>query len=294
MSRVLQRGRTRTGDRRKTARPMSPLEIFSESREADKLRIKHKGELEALKAKHGVKSVTFANLERLKRVWKNNSKKKRSLRTLFVKKAEYVKALRKAARARKNVRLGLSRDPKFVVIENPGVFSYRLFKILRECASKKKPFSMATIDLDKFKRINDTFGHAVGDVVINEMAALLSSFAREHNGAAARVGGEEFKVFVAMRPDKLSKELKSLQKIFSGRLRDLRGFNTYVSFGLRKDWEKRWRTPTFSAGISGRKGFERKKRLNEIVSQLAAESDKALYKAKNKRNDIKIYNSVRR
>lgn len=60
-------------------------------------------------------------------------------------------------------------------------------------------FSVVMIDLDGFKRLNDTLGHAVGDQVIIEVAATL----REVSGPgilAARVGGEEFLVAQASPP----------------------------------------------------------------------------------------------
>lgn len=54
-----------------------------------------------------------------------------------------------------------------------------------------RPFSLALLDIDQFKQVNDRFGHAVGDKVLSEFARL----ANEAIGAAdtlARWGGEEF------------------------------------------------------------------------------------------------------
>ena len=52
--------------------------------------------------------------------------------------------------------------------------------------------SLVLCDIDHFKRINDTFGHIQGDVVLRELGAFLSRAMREHFDLAGRYGGEEF------------------------------------------------------------------------------------------------------
>ncbi len=49
------------------------------------------------------------------------------------------------------------------------------------------------IDIDHFKQINDSFGHATGDMVLREAAAMLRSSARRED-CVCRIGGEEFLV----------------------------------------------------------------------------------------------------
>ncbi|HLI60926.1 MAG TPA: diguanylate cyclase [Solirubrobacteraceae bacterium] len=53
------------------------------------------------------------------------------------------------------------------------------------------PLAVAALDLDRFKQINDTFGHAVGDEVLVRVARLLCDTLREHD-VVVRNGGEEF------------------------------------------------------------------------------------------------------
>lgn len=53
------------------------------------------------------------------------------------------------------------------------------------------PFSVITLDIDHFKRVNDTYGHAVGDVVLQELAKIMQASSREQD-LCIRVGGEEF------------------------------------------------------------------------------------------------------
>ena len=59
--------------------------------------------------------------------------------------------------------------------------------------SGKGVFSMLMIDVDRFKIINDTYGHIVGDIALSEVAYLIRSSVRETD-YCARYGGEEFSV----------------------------------------------------------------------------------------------------
>jgi len=56
---------------------------------------------------------------------------------------------------------------------------------------EQKPFAVAMADLDRFKLVNDTWGHPVGDTVLAEVAARMTSCIRPYD-ALGRYGGEEF------------------------------------------------------------------------------------------------------
>ncbi|MHB9154367.1 MAG: GGDEF domain-containing protein [Endomicrobiales bacterium] len=74
-------------------------------------------------------------------------------------------------------------------------FRERLSEELLRSRSHALPLSIALIDIDLFKRINDTYGHAVGDTVLRQVAALLRGRLRETD-FVARYGGEEFGVIM--------------------------------------------------------------------------------------------------
>ncbi|WP_455365905.1 diguanylate cyclase, partial [Kaarinaea lacus] len=64
---------------------------------------------------------------------------------------------------------------------------------LAQMQRQKEHFSIIILDIDHFKRINDTYGHQAGDVVLQQLANVLSTAIREGD-SLARIGGEEFVV----------------------------------------------------------------------------------------------------
>ncbi|WP_207744943.1 GGDEF domain-containing protein [Paraclostridium bifermentans] len=52
--------------------------------------------------------------------------------------------------------------------------------------------SLIMLDIDKFKNINDTYGHLCGDFIIKEVASLLDSYIKNFDGWTCRYGGDEF------------------------------------------------------------------------------------------------------
>jgi diguanylate cyclase (GGDEF)-like protein len=78
---------------------------------------------------------------------------------------------------------------------NRGGFQHHAELSLRDAARRHLPVALAIADLDHFKAINDGFGHACGDRVIERFAALLRQTAGD-NPVAGRIGGEEFAVLL--------------------------------------------------------------------------------------------------
>lgn len=68
----------------------------------------------------------------------------------------------------------------------------RAIATLKLAAKKAAPCSMIVIDIDHFKRINDTFGHSAGDKAIQCVAQCATTCCRSERDVVARMGGEEF------------------------------------------------------------------------------------------------------
>ena len=81
-------------------------------------------------------------------------------------------------------------------LPNRGAFDAALADWVDRAARGEAAFALAMVDLDDFKRINDTHGHPVGDRVIVATARLLQSALGEGE-VAARFGGEEFALLLA-------------------------------------------------------------------------------------------------
>ena len=70
---------------------------------------------------------------------------------------------------------------------------------LRRAQRHGRPIAAIMLDIDQFKRFNDSFGHEAGDLVLRELAAVLRRFARKSD-VACRYGGEEFLVLLPECP----------------------------------------------------------------------------------------------
>lgn len=121
-------------------------------------------------------------------------------------------------------------------------------------------FAFALIDLDKFKTINDTYGHAAGDKVLFCYATEIFSEIRNHD-FVARYGGEEFAVLFP----NTGKEGAYMA------LNNMSELSASLEFEIGPDI--RIRIPTFSAGLTIYTP-------GETAESLISRADKALYRAK--------------
>lgn len=76
-----------------------------------------------------------------------------------------------------------------------GYFEQQLELEFKRAERKKQSFALVMVDLDRFKQLNDSYGHHIGDHVLRDVAALLMKDMREVD-TVARYGGEEFVIIL--------------------------------------------------------------------------------------------------
>ena len=141
-------------------------------------------------------------------------------------------------------------------------------QILARDVRPTKPMAIFMFDIDKFKSINDTFGHPVGDKVIKLLATTAKKTLRQTD-VFGRLGGEEFAAFLSNTDEKgaiIAAERVRLAFLDAAKVVDGLAIGATVSVGV-----------TFSTNYK------------DEVDDLLARADEALYEAKNSgRNRVVI------
>ena len=136
-------------------------------------------------------------------------------------------------------------------------------------------YIMAAIDIDHFKKINDSYGHSAGDMILKQLAEIILKTIRKNDDIAIRYGGEEFLLLIRTKREDYKKALNCLDRIFKNIQNSTFKISNDESIKL-----------TISIGIN----------LNPQDSRTFSEAfklaDIALYNAKTKgRNLIEIYSN---
>lgn len=154
-----------------------------------------------------------------------------------------------------------------------GVLTRRAFlaraeAIAHAAAARKTVFSIAILDLDKFKRINDRYGHAAGDLALARVASLISHAVREDD-VVGRIGGEEFALLLpSSTKDEAGRLVDRLRAIVAASGSCVPGADEVV--------------PTLSAGVDAYCE-------GDTLASVMARADAALYAAKaNGRNCVMV------
>jgi diguanylate cyclase (GGDEF)-like protein len=85
----------------------------------------------------------------------------------------------------------MSQTDGLTGLDNRRHLNERIDEMFQHAQRLNEPFSLVMCDLDKFKSVNDTYGHQAGDEVLKQLAKILKDEAREID-RVGRYGGEEF------------------------------------------------------------------------------------------------------
>jgi diguanylate cyclase (GGDEF)-like protein len=127
------------------------------------------------------------------------------------------------------------RDP-LTGLPNRRFVDSELPAILGTASDERSPLALGLLDIDHFKRVNDTYSHAVGDQVLMQIGKLLgeAAVASRPAGLAARMGGEEF--LLVLSGELLDERFDALRKRIEGHAWDriAQGLSVTVSIGVTR------------------------------------------------------------
>ena len=130
----------------------------------------------------------------------------------------------------------LAQHDPLTGLPNRRMFFERLQLAIISARRTHQPLALLFIDLDYFKEINDSHGHALGDEVLKAVARLLSSATREVD-TVARLGGDEFVILfnVLDEPEDIQRIVHKLHERFQNPLRiDGLALNVRASIGVSR------------------------------------------------------------
>lgn len=148
-----------------------------------------------------------------------------------------------------------------------------LFKQLHQAERSKSSLAVLMIDLDHFKKINDTFGHDAGDAALKEVGVLLQEDTRPGD-TAARYGGEEFIILLyGIDTESAKNRAETLRNTIS---------KLQIKYGAQQVGQ-----------ITASIGIALYPEDAKTSSELIEAADKALYQAKSKgRNQVVMFSEI--
>ena len=157
-------------------------------------------------------------------------------------------------------------------LANRNEYNRRLDEMAKQALRFNRQFALMQIDLDKFKPVNDTYGHPVGDAVLQHVAKELLSSCRDVD-IVARLGGDEFSIILngVDNPDDVSISAKRIIEKLS------------VPIGIED----------YRIQIGASIGISSYPNASKDIEELIRMADEALYLSKNEgRNTYRVYSNM--
>lgn len=86
----------------------------------------------------------------------------------------------------------LANNDSLTGLLNHGRIESEITLCIEKCHSESRPASLIMLDIDYFKQVNDTYGHAMGDYVLKTFSSMVNKHLISYGGKLGRWGGEEF------------------------------------------------------------------------------------------------------
>jgi diguanylate cyclase len=160
-----------------------------------------------------------------------------------------------------------ARTDALTGLPNRRAFDHSMDELYSKHLRTQQPLSLVLIDVDHFKKINDTYGHSSGDIVLMSVAKHLAAFAKECH-LVARYGGEEFGLIFSAPRQQAAAIAERIRASVAASPVEAEGKSIQV---------------TMSAGVAQLESCER-------LGELFRNSDQALYSAKESgRNRVVVF-----
>lgn len=157
-------------------------------------------------------------------------------------------------------------------LANRRQFDAMLDQVLKRSQKSGEPVSLIMIDIDFFKRYNDTYGHVAGDTCLQRVSSILKEITQRQDAVVARYGGEEFAIILPSGGESMGKKVaeRAVNAVMSARI-------PHETSGISES------IVTLSAGYSSLISNGQP----DEAKRLKQQADKALYEAKhNGRNQV--------
>lgn len=150
----------------------------------------------------------------------------------------------------------LAMTDELTGLHNRRCYSEKMVECISQFNKTGNPFSLLIIDIDHFKKVNDTFGHLIGDQVLKTISQMIQEKIGGED-VAARIGGEEFAVILGEANQREALEVAE-------------GLREYVAGSL-------WTIPTVTISIGVATAT-----MDVTEQSIQARADEALYASKEK------------